>query len=175
MLPYSTLQRKQRDSSKGKIDGRSQEIQRLIGRAMRAAIDLEKLGARTIWVDCDVLQADGGTRTAAITGAFVALSLAIRNLISSGKLSDSPMLHAVAAVSVGIVDKQPLLDLCYVEDAAAEVDLNLVMNAAGQFIELQGTGEEATFSEAQLADMLALGKAGIRELLVAQQAALADS
>ena len=174
MLPYSTLQRKQRDATKGKIDGRSQEIQRLIGRAMRAAIDLEKIGARTIWVDCDVLQADGGTRTAAITGAFVALSLAIRTLIRAGKLSESPMLNAVAAVSIGIVDKQPLLDLCYTEDAAAEVDLNLVMNAAGEFIELQGTGEEATFSEAQLADMLALGKAGIRELLVAQQAALAD-
>jgi ribonuclease PH len=169
------LQRKQRDSTKGKIDGRSQEIQRLIGRAMRAAIDLEKLGTRTIWVDCDVLQADGGTRTAAITGAFVALSLAIRSLMSAGKLSDNPMLHAVAAVSVGIVGKQPLLDLCYTEDAGAEVDLNLVMNAAGEFIELQGTGEEATFSEAQLAELLALGKAGIRELLVAQQAALADS
>src|SRR2546421_3090090 len=113
MLPYSTLQRKQRDISKGKIDGRSQEIQRLIGRAMRAAIDLEKLGTRTIWVDCDVLQADGGTRTAAITGAFVALSLAIRTLMNAGKLTDNPMLHAVAAVSIGIVDKQPLLDLCY--------------------------------------------------------------
>jgi ribonuclease PH len=174
MLPYSTLQRKHRDSSKGKIDGRSQEIQRLIGRAMRAAIDLDKLGARTIWVDCDVLQADGGTRTAAITGAFVALSLAIRSMINAGKLIDSPMQHAVAAVSIGIVDGQPLLDLCYVEDAAAQVDLNLVMNAAGEFIELQGTGEEATFSEAQLSDMLALGKAGIRELLLAQQAALAD-
>src|SRR5580765_2602967 len=107
MLPYSTLQRKQRDATKGKIDGRSQEIQRLIGRAMRAAIDLEKLGTRTIWVDCDVLQADGGTRTAAITGAFVALSLAIRSLMSAGKLTDNPMLHAVAAVSVGIVNKQP--------------------------------------------------------------------
>src|SRR5712672_261948 len=119
MLPYSTTQRKARDITKGKIDGRSQEIQRLIGRAMRAAIDLEKLGTRTIWVDCDVLQADGGTRTAAITGAFVALSLAIRSLISAGKLSESPMLHAVAAVSVGIVAKQALLDLCYTEDAAA--------------------------------------------------------
>src|SRR5438105_5655316 len=112
MLPYSTLQRKQRDITKGKIDGRSQEIQRLIGRAMRAAIDLEKLGTRTIWVDCDVLQADGGTRTAAITGAFVALSLAIRTLMRAGKLSESPMLNAVAAVSIGIVAKQPLLDLC---------------------------------------------------------------
>ncbi len=172
MLPYSTLQRKQRDISKGKIDGRSQEIQRLIGRAMRAAIDLEKLGSRTIWVDCDVLQADGGTRTAAITGAYVALSLAIGKMLADGKVIENPMLNAVAAVSVGIVNGRPLLDLCYVEDAAASVDLNLVMNAAGDFIELQGTGEEATFSEAHLRDMLALGKVGIGELLAAQQAAL---
>jgi len=173
MLPYSTLQRKQRDISKGKIDGRSQEIQRLIGRAMRAAIDLEKIGSRTIWVDCDVLQADGGTRTAAITGAYVALSLAVKKLQAEGKLKENPLLHAVAAVSVGVVEMQPLLDLRYVEDAAASVDLNLVMNSAGEFIELQGTGEEATFSESQLAALLALGKAGIRELLAAQQAALA--
>jgi ribonuclease PH len=173
MLPYSTLQRKSRDITKGKIDGRSQEIQRLIGRAMRAAIDLAKIGPRTIWIDCDVLQADGGTRTAAISGSFVALSIAIRRLIADGKLSESPMLHAVAAVSVGVVDKQPMLDLCYTEDAAAEVDMNLVMNSAGEFIELQGSGEESTFSEKQLADLLALGKAGIRNLLTAQQAALA--
>jgi len=172
MLPYSTLQRKQRDISKGKIDGRSQEIQRLIGRALRAAIDLEKLGSRTIWLDCDVLQADGGTRTAAITGAYVALCLAVSRLVAEGKLIQSPMLKAVAAVSVGIVNHQPLLDLCYTEDAAASVDLNLVMNSAGEFIELQGSGEESTFSEAQLADLLALGKRGIRELLNAQQAAL---
>ena len=172
MLPYSTLQRKQRDISKGKIDGRSQEIQRLIGRAMRAAIDLEKLGPRTIWADCDVLQADGGTRTAAITGAYVALSLAVKKLIGEGKLKESPLLHPVAAVSVGIVNQQALLDLCYLEDAAAAVDLNLVMNSAGEFIELQGTGEEATFSESELAAMLDLGKAGIRELLLAQEAAL---
>jgi ribonuclease PH len=150
MLPYSTLQRKPRDSTRGKIDGRSQEIQRLIGRAMRAALDLEKLGPRTIWVDCDVLQADGGTRTAAITGSYV-----------------------VAAVSVGVVEQQLLLDLCYTEDAAAAVDLNLVMNSADEFIELQGTGEEATFSEAQLGGMLALGKAGILQLLKAQESALA--
>ncbi len=173
MLPYSTLQRKSRDITKGKIDGRSQEIQRLIGRAMRAAIDLGKIGPRTIWIDCDVLQADGGTRTAAISGSFVALSIAIRRLIADGKLSESPMLHAVAAVSVGVVDKKPMLDLCYTEDAAAEVDMNLVMNSAGEFIELQGSGEESTFSETQLAELLFLGKAGIRELLTAQQAALA--
>lgn len=174
MLPYSTLQRKARDSSKGKIDGRSQEIQRLIGRAMRACIDLEKLGPRTIWVDCDVLQADGGTRTAAITGAYVALRLAVRKLLTTGKVPQDPMLPAVAAVSVGIVKNQTLLDLCYTEDAAASVDLNLVMNAAGEFIELQGTGEEATFSDAQLTAMLAAGRTGIRQLLQAQQQALAD-
>jgi len=174
MLPYSTLQRKQRDSSKGKIDGRSQEIQRLIGRAMRACIDLEKIGSRTIWVDCDVLQADGGTRTAAITGAYVALCLAVRKLTAEGKLIEKALLHPVAAVSVGMLNKQPLLDLCYTEDAAAEVDLNLVMNSAGEFIEVQGTGEEATFSQEQLGQMLELGHAGIRELLRAQEAAVAS-
>lgn len=173
MLPYSTLQRKQRDITKGKIDGRSQEIQRLIGRAMRAAIDLDKLGSRTIWVDCDVLQADGGTRTAAITGAYVAMALATRRLVAEGKLPSDPMRHAVAAVSVGILEKQALLDLCYTEDAAAEVDLNMAMTAAGEFIELQGTGEESTFSQAQLGEMLDLGRSGIAELLNLQQAALA--
>ena len=172
MLPYSTLQRKQRDIAKGKIDGRSQEIQRLIGRAMRAALDLEKLGSRTVWVDCDVLQADGGTRTAAITGAFVALSLAVKKLIGDGKLIWNPLLHPVAAVSVGIVDGQPLADLCYTEDVAAAVDMNLVMNGAGEFIELQGTGEEATFSEAQLASLLAIGRTAIGELLAAQRVAI---
>lgn len=172
MLPYSTLQRKARDSSKGKIDGRSQEIQRLIGRSLRAAIDLEKVGPRTIWVDCDVLQADGGTRTAAITGAFVALSLAVKKLTVEGKLERNPLLHPVAAVSAGIVNGLPMLDLCYTEDVAAAVDLNLVMNAAGEFIELQGNGEEATFSEAQLAALLQLGKSGIGRLLELQQAAL---
>ena len=172
MLPYSTLQRKPRDSTKGKIDGRSQEIQRLIGRAMRAALDLNKLGERTVWVDCDVLQADGGTRTAAITGAFVALSLAVKKIIAEKKLAESPVLNAVAGVSVGIVGGRPQLDLCYTEDVDAAVDLNLVMNSAGEFIEVQGTGEEATFTEAQLADLLTLGKAGIRELLAAQEKAL---
>jgi ribonuclease PH len=175
MLPYSTLQRKQRDISKGKIDGRSQEIQRLIGRAMRAAVDLEKLGPRTIWVDCDVLQADGGTRTAAITGSYVALSLAISKLIAEATLKESPMLKAVAAVSVGIVKHEVLLDLCYVEDAAAQVDMNIVMTEAGEFIELQGTGEEATFNDRQLGAMLGLGRAAIQQLFQAQQAALAVS
>jgi len=175
MLPYSTLERKQRDSSKGKIDGRSQEIQRLIGRAMRAAIDLEKLGARTVWIDCDVLQADGGTRTAAITGAFVALSIAMRRLLASGKLAENPILHGVAAVSTGIVAGRPLLDLCYTEDVAAAVDFNLVMNSAGEFIEVQGSGEESTFNDKQLNEMLALGKSGIGELLAAQAKAIAQA
>jgi ribonuclease PH len=172
MLPYSTLTRKPRDISKGKIDGRSQEIQRLIGRAMRAALDLERVGPRTLWLDCDVLQADGGTRTASITGCFVALSLAMRKLIAAGKLAGDVALKPVAAVSVGIVGSQPLLDLAYDEDAAAAVDMNLVMNGAGQFIELQGTGEESSYSEEQLAAMLALGKSGIKQLLALQQAAL---
>ena len=173
MLPYSTLQRKPRDITKGKLDGRSSEIQRLIGRAIRAAIDLEKIGARTICIDCDVLQADGGTRTAAITGTFVALTLAVKKLIAEKKLTENPILKSVAAVSAGIVNGQPLLDLCYTEDVAASVDLNLVMNSAGEFIELQGSGEEATFSEKELADLLALGKIGISQLLIAQQKALA--
>lgn len=172
MLPYSTLTRKPRDISKGKIDGRSQEIQRLIGRSMRAALDLEKVGPRTLWLDCDVLQADGGTRTAAITGSYVALALALRSLVDAGKLGAELVLKPVAAVSVGIVQDQALLDLSYVEDVAAAVDMNLVMNAEGHFIELQGTGEEAAYSEEQLHAMLALGKTGIRELLQLQQAAL---
>src|SRR5437773_6442027 len=127
MLPYSTQQRKPRDISKGRIDGRSQEIQRLIGRALRAAVDMEHLGPRTIWVDCDVLQADGGTRTAAITGSYVALALAVRKLIAEEKVKENPLLKAVAGVSVGIVNQQVVLDLCYMEDAAAQVDLNMAM------------------------------------------------
>jgi ribonuclease PH len=174
MLPYSTLTRKQRDISKGKIDGRSQEIQRLIGRAMRAAVDLEKIGSRTIWVDCDVLQADGGTRTAAITGAYVALVLAVKKLQSQGKLpaNANPIANAVAAVSVGIINSAPMLDLCYTEDVAATVDMNIVMTAKGEFIELQGTGEEATFSDAELSAMLGLSRSGIKELLALQESAI---
>jgi ribonuclease PH len=173
MLPYSTLTRKARDISKGKLDGRSQEIQRLIGRSMRAAIDLERIGSRTIWLDCDVLQADGGTRTAAITGSFVALSLAVQNLRDRGKLAADSLLKPVAGVSVGIVQSQALLDLSYLEDVAATVDMNLVMNGSGEFIELQGTGEESAYNDEQLAAMLAVGKAGIQQLLQLQQAALA--
>jgi ribonuclease PH len=172
MLPRATHTRSAREAARGKQSGRTQEIQRLIGRALRAVVDLKGLGERTVTIDCDVLQADGGTRTAAITGAYVALSLAVKKLLEEGKLKESPLMYPVAAVSVGIVNQQALLDLCYLEDAAAAVDLNLVMNAAGEFIELQGTGEEATFSEDQLAAMLTLGKSGIRELLTAQEMAL---
>jgi ribonuclease PH len=172
MLPYSTLQRKTRDISKGKIDGRSQEIQRLIGRAIRAAIDLEKLGSRTLWIDCDVLQADGGTRTAAITGGYVAMALAVRRLQAEGRLAVDPLLPPVAAVSVGLLRGVALSDLCYVEDVAASVDMNLVMNGAGQFIEVQGTGEESTFSQEQLSELLALGRESIGQLIELQRAAL---
>ncbi len=172
MLPYSTLERKARDITKGRLDGRSSEIQRLIGRALRAALDLTKLGTRTLWVDCDVLQADGGTRTAAITGAWVAVQLALRKLVTEGRLPSLPILEQVAAVSVGIVHGTPLLDLCYVEDAAASVDMNLVMTGSGRFIELQGSGEESTFSGDELEAMLALGRAGVEQLAGIQKAAL---
>jgi ribonuclease PH len=172
MLPYSTLERKQRDISKLKLDGRSQEIQRLIGRSLRAALDLEVLGQRTLWIDCDVLQADGGTRTASITGAYVALQLAMRKLMSERKLTQNPVIGAVAAVSVGVCNGTALLDLNYLEDKDAAVDLNLVMNEAGHFIELQASGEESTFSEGELGQMLALGRAGIEKLFEAQKAAL---
>ena len=173
MLPYSTLDRKRRDISRGKLDGRSTEIQRLIGRSLRAALDLKKMGSRTIWIDCDVLQADGGTRTASITGAFVALSIAVNKLINEGLILESPFLDPIAAVSVGIVEGQALLDLCYVEDVAAEVDMNLVMTSTGNFIEIQGTGEEATFTADQLTQMLEFGKQGVDELAKLQQTAIA--
>ena len=172
MLPYSTLDRKRRDISRGKLDGRTTEIQRLIGRSLRAALDLKKMGSRTIWIDCDVLQADGGTRTASITGAFVALSIAVNKLINEGLILESPFLDPIAAVSVGIVEGQALLDLCYVEDVTAEVDMNLVMTSTGKYIEVQGTGEEATFSADQLTQMLAIGKQGVDELAKLQRAAI---
>jgi ribonuclease PH len=172
MLPYSTLDRKPRDISKLKLDGRSQEIQRLIGRSLRAGVDLVALGARTAWVDCDVLQADGGTRTAAISGAYVALAHAIRRLQSEGKLSSNPLKGPVAAVSLGVVEGLPLLDLAYVEDKDASVDLNLVMDAGGRFIELQASGEEATFSGGDLEAMLALGRDGVGRILELQRVAI---
>jgi ribonuclease PH len=173
MLPYSTTPRKARDSSKGKVDGRSVEIQRLIGRSLRAVIDLDALGARTLWVDCDVLQADGGTRTASITGACVAVALAARRLQAEGVLKVSPLRKFAAAVSVGVVGGVPLLDLNYEEDKDAAVDMNVVMTDDGQFVEVQGAGEESTFSHEQFLAMLALGKKGIGDLLAAQQQALA--
>jgi ribonuclease PH len=169
MLPYSTAPRKQRDSSRGKIDGRSTEIQRLIGRSLRAGIDLEGLGSRTLWVDCDVLQADGGTRTASITGASVAIALACNKLVKEGKIAKSPVSRQVAAVSVGVVDSEVLLDLDYPEDRDAEVDLNLVMTGNLEFIELQASGEENVFGDAQLATMLEYGRRGISELVARQQ------
>ena len=172
MLPYSTLQRKSRESTKGKVEGRTQEIQRLIGRSMRSALDLEKLGLRTIWIDCDVLQADGGTRTASITGAFVALNLAVKKWLDAGTLKESPIIRGIAAVSVGMVQGQAVADLCYEEDVAAEVDMNLVMTSTGEYIEVQGTGEEATFSPAQLNSMLAIGQGALTELFSIQQIAL---
>ena len=175
MLPYSTLERKQRDSAKGRLDGRSVEIQRLIGRSLRAVVDLDLLGPRTLCIDCDVLQADGGTRTASITGACVAASLAVEKLIEKGLLTKSPIRQLVAAVSVGVVNGEPLLDLNYLEDKDASVDMNLVMTGDGQFVEVQGSGEEQTFSEAELAAMLGLGKKGIGELIAAQRAAISSA
>jgi len=172
MLPYSTLQRKQRDSSRGKVDGRATEIQRLIGRSLRAALDLDKLGPRTMWIDCDVLSADGGTRTASITGASVAAALACRKLMADGKLKEWPIKQLVTAVSVGIVHGVALLDLCYVEDRDAAVDLNVVMTENGQFVEVQGSGEESTFSEAELNTMLELARGGIGELVAKQRAVI---
>ena len=173
MLPYSTTTRKQRDIAKGRIDGRSTEIQRLIGRSLRSVFDLEKLGPRTMWIDCDVLQADGGTRTAAITGASLAVTIACQQLLEEKKITSSPMLKLIAAVSAGIVGGSALVDLNYAEDKAASVDLNLVATQDGEFVEIQGSGEEATFTQTQLEQMLALGRKGIGELIAAQRQALA--
>ena len=172
MLPYSTHERKARDSSRGKVDGRTIEIQRLIGRSLRAVIDLEKLGTHTLWIDCDVLQADGGTRTASITGAYVAARLAVQKLLDAKRLAENPLRDSVAAVSVGIVGGREVLDLPYLEDKDAEVDCNVVMTGRGQFVEVQGSGEEATFSPEQLQSLLALAQKGLRDLAAAQTAFL---
>jgi ribonuclease PH len=172
MLPYSTHERKARDSSRGKVDGRTVEIQRLIGRSLRAVLDLEKLGQHTLWIDCDVLQADGGTRTAAITGAYVAARLAIQKLLDQKRIAENPLRDSVAAVSVGIVGGREVLDLPYLEDKDAEVDCNVVMTGRGQFVEVQGSGEEATFSPEQLQSLLALAQKGLRQLAAAQTAFL---
>ena len=172
MLPRATNTRSPRDISKLKLNGRSAEIQRLIGRALRAVVDREALGERQIVVDCDVIQADGGTRTASITGGFVALAMACQRLVEEGVLEKTPLRHYISAISVGIVDGEPMLDLCYVEDSAAEVDMNIVVNDAGGFVELQGTGEHGTFSQEQLHQLLALGEKGNRELQALQKKAL---
>ena len=171
MLPGSTNPRKRRDRG-GKVDGRTTEIQRLIGRSLRAIVDLELLGERSIAIDCDVLEADGGTRTASITGAFIALVDAVRSLPTLPIPGKNPLLDSIAAVSVGIVSGQPVLDLDYTEDAAASVDMNVVMTGAGRFVEIQGTGEEATFDDAELAALLKLSKQGIKGLVGVQQKAL---
>jgi len=169
MIPRATNTRTARESSIGRKSGRTQEIQRLIGRSMRAAIELEKLGERQIWIDCDVIEADGGTRTASITGAFIALSLAVRRLISSGKLTLNPIRSHVAAVSVGIVGRVPLLDLNYIEDSSADVDFNLVMTDRDEFVEVQGTAERFPFSGGALDQLLELGRSGIAQLIQAQR------
>jgi ribonuclease PH len=173
MLPYSTLDRKARDISKGKIDGRTVEIQRLIGRSLRAVLDLEKLGEHTLWIDCDVLQADGGTRTASITGAYLAARLAIQKLLDAKRIAENPLTDSVAAVSVGLFQGEALLDLNYLEDRDAEVDANVVMTGRGQFVEVQSSGEEATFSHAQLQQLLGLAQKGLTELAAAQSGFLA--
>src|SRR3954469_10613621 len=158
MLPYSTNTRKPRDITKGRRDGRSNEIQRLIGRSLRAVVDLEKLGSRTMWVDCDVLQADGGTRTAAITGASLAIAIACRKLAKEKKVSEPPLRKLVAAVSAGVLKGEPIVDLNYEEDKEVTVDFNLVATEDGEFVEMQGSGEEATFAQAELDQMLALSR-----------------
>jgi ribonuclease PH len=174
MLPRATHTRSAREAAKGKQSGRTQEIQRLIGRSLRAVFDLKALGERTITLDCDVLQADGGTRTAAITGAYVAACDAVASLLASGVLTVSPIREPIAAISVGIVDGTPLLDLEYTEDSACDTDMNVVMTGAGHFVEVQGTAEGAAFSRAEMGQLLDLADKGIAELVAMQQAALAD-
>lgn len=175
MLPRATLTRTPRESERGKITGRTHEIQRLIGRSLRSVVDMKLLGERTIILDCDVLQADGGTRTAAITGACTALAMALGKLVDAGTLKQSPLRQMVAATSVGVVDGRVLLDLNYEEDSRAEVDMNVVMTASGGLVETQATAERDTYSRAQLTEMLDVAEAGIRELFAAQQACLATA
>jgi len=171
MLPRATNTRVERDRKN--VSGRTIEIQRLIGRALRAAVDFKKLGERSILIDCDVIQADGGTRTAAITGAFVALRMAVNKLMAENKLTVDPIIESVAAVSVGIIDGEQMLDLAYVEDSKAEVDMNIIMTASCKIVEIQGTAEHKTFERSQLNELIDLGEKGIKELIVAQNTALA--
>ena len=172
MLPRSTLTRSPREAARGRVGGRTHEIQRLIGRSLRAVADLERLGERSILIDCDVIQADGGTRTASITGAFVALGLALEKLVAAGTLKSVPLKDFVAAVSVGIVDRTPLLDLSYEEDSRADVDMNFVMTSANKFVEVQATAEHQVFDDDQLQAMIGLARLGLRSLLAKQQALL---
>jgi ribonuclease PH len=174
MLPRSTTQRMGREAARGKQGGRTMEIQRLIGRSLRAVVDMQKLGERTITIDCDVIQADGGTRTASITGGFVALAEAVEKLMADGTLRENPLMDSVASISVGIYQGTPILDLDYAEDSNAETDMNVVMTRSGQFIEIQGTAEGHPFSEEEMNHMLTLAKQGIRQLCESQQAALAE-
>lgn len=176
MLPRATQTRNIRESSKGKVSGRTMEIQRLIGRALRAVVDLEAIGERTVWIDCDVIQADGGTRTASITGAFVAMAQALHKLYKDRKLSKYPVIDFLAATSVGILDnKEIVLDLNYIEDSHAQVDMNVVMTGNGEFVELQGTGEESTFSYNELQDLLKIAQSGITELFEEQKNVLGEA
>ena len=172
MPPRATAERNMREVTRGRPSGRTMEIQRLIGRSLRAVVDMDALGERAIIVDCDVLQADGGTRTAAITGGYVALALAVKKMLDFGQLKRNPLRDQVAATSVGILQKEALLDLCYDEDSQAEVDMNVVMTGAGEFVELQATGEKATFLDDRLAEMIALARAGVKQLLQVQRRAL---
>jgi len=172
MLPRSTAERTPRDAVKGKINGRTHEIQRLIGRSLRSVLDFEILGERQIILDCDVLQADGGTRTASINGAYVAVVDALESLRKKGKIKKIPLRESVAAVSVGLVKGKPVLDLCYEEDSGADVDFNVVMTAAGDFVEIQGTAEKEPFSRKQLDELLKLAETGIRQVMDAQAKAL---
>lgn len=172
MLPGSTQVRKVRESSRGKVEGRTQEIQRLIGRALRSVVDLSAVGERTIWIDCDVIQADGGTRTASITGSFVALVDALNSLKEKGVIEKLPIKNMVSAISVGIVEGQPMLDLCYQEDSTAKVDMNIVMTDNNQFVEVQGTGEESPYTRDDLMEMLRLGELGNQHLIQLQKQAL---
>lgn len=172
MLPYSTLTRKQRATSANKVDGRSVEIQRLIGRSLRAVMELEKIAGVTIWIDCDVLQADGGTRTASISGAYVAAKLAVKKLLASGDIAEDPFMDSVAAVSVGMLGGREILDLPYAEDKDADVDANIVMTGRGRFVEIQASGEEATFDSDELAELLKLARGGIAKITELQNAAI---
>ncbi len=175
MLPRATLTRTARESARGRIGGRTHEIQRLIGRSLRAVTDLEKLGERSVLLDCDVIQADGGTRTASITGAFVALALALEKLVQAGTLPSVPLRDSVAAVSVGIVDGHALLDLSYEEDSRADVDMNIVMTAANKFVEVQATAEHQVFDDGELDSMIKLAKHGLKTLLEKQQSVLGNA